>query len=96
MKDIFSVIKKPCLTEKALGLQEVNNQIVVKVDPRANKIEIRAAIEKLFNVKVVKVQTANMQGKKKRLGRNAGQQPSWKKAVVALEQGSKIDFLEKL
>ena len=96
MKDIFSIIKKPCLTEKALGLQETNNQVVVKVDQRANKIEIKDAVEKLFSVKVDKVRTANMHGKKKRVGKNFGQQSDWKKAIVTLEAGSKIDFLEKI
>ena len=96
MKDMFSIIKKPCLTEKGLGLQEMNNQVVVKVDPRANKIEIKDAVEKLFSVKVAKVRTANMHGKKKRVGKSVGQQSDWKKAVVTLEEGNKIDFLEKI
>jgi len=96
MKDMFSIIKKPCLTEKALGLQEINNQVVVKVDPRANKIEIKDAVEKLFSVKVAKVRTANMHGKKKRVGKNFGHQSDWKKAIVTLEEGNKIDFLEKI
>jgi large subunit ribosomal protein L23 len=96
MKDMFSIIKKPCLTEKGLGLQELNNQVVVKVDPRANKIEIKDAVEKLFSVKVVKVRTANMHGKKKRVGKSFGQQSDWKKAIVTLEEGNKIDFLEKI
>lgn len=96
MKDMFSIIKKPCLTEKGLGLQEIHNQVVVKVDPRANKIEIKDAVEKLFSVKVVKVRTANMYGKKKRVGKNFGQQSDWKKAIVTLEEGNKIDFLEKI
>ena len=96
MKDMFSIIKKPCLTEKSLGLQETNNQVVVKVDPRANKIEIKDAVEKLFSVKVAKVRTANMHGKKKRVGKSFGQQSDWKKAIVTLEEGNKIDFLEKI
>ena len=96
MKDMFSIIKKACLTEKALGLQETNNQVVVKVDPRANKIEIKDAVEKLFSVKVAKVRTANMHGKKKRVGKSFGQQSDWKKAIVTLEEGNKIDFLEKI
>ncbi|MBU2539301.1 MAG: 50S ribosomal protein L23 [Proteobacteria bacterium] len=96
MKDMFGIIKKPCLTEKGLGLQEINNQVVVKVDPRANKIEIKDAVEKLFSVKVLKVRTANMHGKKKRVGKNFGQQSDWKKAIVTLEEGNKIDFLEKI
>ncbi|MGV1098104.1 50S ribosomal protein L23 [Thiovibrio sp. JS02] len=96
MKDVYTVIKKPCLTEKGLGLQEVNNQVVMKVDSRANKIEIKEAVEKLFNVKVVKVRTANMHGKIKRVGRHFGQQSDWKKAIVTLEEGNKIDFLEQI
>lgn len=96
MKNMFNIIKKPCLTEKGLGLQEMHNQVVVKVDPRANKIEIKDAVEKLFNVKVVKVRTANMHGKQKRVGRHIGFQSDWKKAIVTLEEGSKIDFLEEL
>ncbi len=96
MKNMYGVIKKPCLTEKGLGLQEINNQVVVKVDPTANKIEIKEAVEKLFNVKVTKVRTANMHGKLKRVGRHFGQQSDWKKAIVTLEAGSKIDFLEKI
>ena len=96
MKNMFNIIKKPCLTEKGLGLQELHNQVVVKVDPRANKIEIKDAVEKLFNVKVSKVRTANMHGKQKRVGKNIGFQSDWKKAIVSLEEGHKIDFLEEL
>jgi large subunit ribosomal protein L23 len=96
MKNMYEIIKKPCLTEKGLGLQEINNQVVVKVDPRANKIEIKEAVEKLFNVSVVKVRTANMHGKQKRVGKSIGQQADWKKAIVTLAEGSKIDFLEKI
>jgi len=96
MKDIYNVIKKPCLTEKGMSLQEMNNQIVVKVDPCANKIEIKNAVEKLFNVKVDRVRTANMTGKSKRVGRHTGKTSNWKKAIVSLAEGHKIDFLEEL
>lgn len=92
----YDVIKKPCLTEKGVTLQEMNNQVVVKVDPRANKIEIKQAMEKLFNVKVTQVRTANMHGKRKRVGGHFGHTSDWKKAVVTLAEGSKIDFLEEL
>ncbi len=94
MNDVYSIIKKPCLTEKGTTLQETNNQVVVKVDPRANKIEIKAAVEKLFNVKVSKVRTLNMTGKQKRMGRHQGRTSDWKKAVVTLAEGHSIDFLE--
>ncbi len=96
MKNICTVVKKPCLTEKSMGLQEAHNQIVVKVDSHANKMEIKEAIEKLFKVKVEKVRTCNMHGKEKRVGTNVGRRSDWKKAVVTLAQGHKIDFLENL
>ncbi|MFH1217031.1 MAG: 50S ribosomal protein L23 [Pseudomonadota bacterium] len=94
--NIYDVIKKPCLTEKGMILQEENNQVVMKVNPKANKIEIKKAVELLFNVKVSNVRTANMHGKKKRIGLHFGQRSDWKKAIVTLAEGSKIDFLEQL
>lgn len=96
MKDVYGVVQKPRLTEKAIGLQEQNNQIVVKVDPRANKIEIKEAVEKLFSVKVSRVRTARMHGKRKRVGRHIGYTSDWKKAIVTLAEGHKVDFLEEL
>ena len=96
MKDLHKIIKKPCLTEKGMQLHETMNQIVVKVDPRANKLEIKDAVEKLFNVKVAHVRTANMHGKKKRVGRVVGRTSDWKKAIVTLAEGHKVDFLEGL
>ena len=96
MKNICTVIKKACLTEKGMGLQELNNQIVLKVDTNANKIEIKDAVEKLFNVKVDKVRTANMHGKTKRVGKYMGRRNDWKKAIVSLAEGHKIDLLEGL
>ncbi len=94
MNSIYEVIKKPCLTEKGMGLQESFNQVVVEVDRRANKVEIKAAVEKLFKVKVDKVRTAAIHGKQKRVGRHTGQTSNWKKAIVSLTEGHKIDFVE--
>ena len=94
MNDVYTIIKKPCLTEKGTTLHEMHNQVVIKVDPRANKIEIKHAVEKLFNVKVSKVRTLNMTGKEKRMGRTVGRTSDWKKAVVTLAEGHNIDFLE--
>ena len=94
MNNVYTIIKKPCLTEKGTALQEMHNQVVMKVDPRANKIEIKHAVEKLFNVKVSKVRTLNMTGKEKRMGRTSGRTSDWKKAVVSLAEGHSIDFLE--
>lgn len=94
MNNIYEVIKKPCLTEKGMGLQEAYNQVVMKVDKRANKMEIKKAVEKLFNVKVDKVRTAAIHGKRKRVGRYTGFTSNWKKAIVSLKEGHKIDFVE--
>lgn len=96
MKNINTVIKKPLLTEKGISLQETANQVVLKVDGRANKLEIKDAMEQLFNVKVDKVRTLNMHGKRKRVGRHFGKTNDWKKAVVTLAEGHKLDFLEEL
>ncbi len=96
MKNVFDIIKKPCLTEKAMLLQEHENQVVLKVDPRANKIEIKDAAEQLFNLKITKVRTANMHGKSKRVGKHSGITNDWKKAVISLKEGQKLDFLDQL
>lgn len=96
MNNLYNVIKKPCLTEKGMTLQEMDNQVVFKVDPSANKHEIKQAVEKLFNVQVEAVRTCNVNGKKKRMGRHMGQRADWKKAIVSLAEGSSIDFLEEL
>lgn len=94
--NIYEVIKKPRLTEKGMGLQEAHNQIVLRVDPRANKNEIKQAVEGLFSVKVAKVRTANVLGKDKRMGQHMGQASDWKKAIVTLAEGSKVDFVGEL
>jgi large subunit ribosomal protein L23 len=96
MNDLNLIIKKPCLTEKGMTLQELNNQIVIRVDLRANKLEIKNAVEALFKVKVKKVRTANIVGKSKRVGRHQGSTSDWKKAIISLAEGHKIDFLAGL
>ena len=96
MKELFNVVKRPCLTEKGNLLQESQNKVVFAVDPNANKIEIKSAVERLFNVKVSKVSTSSMKGKKKRVGaRSAGKTSDWKKAYITLAEG-KINFLDEL
>ncbi|MCP3851562.1 MAG: 50S ribosomal protein L23 [Gammaproteobacteria bacterium] len=96
MNDLFNIIKAPCLTEKSNLLQEIQGTITFKVDPRANKIEIKKAVEELFNVKVSDVKTASMRGKKKRVGaKSVGKTSDWKKAYVTLSEGE-INFLEEL
>ncbi len=94
MKDIFQVIKTIQLSEKATLLTETNNEYVFKVDPRANKLEIKQAVEKLFGKKVEKVRTANYSGKKKRQRTaNFGRTAHWKKAFVKLAEGETIDLV---
>jgi large subunit ribosomal protein L23 len=96
MKAIYDVIKRPCLTEKGNLLQETENKVVFEVDPRANKIEIKKAVESLFNVTVSKVTTSNMTGKQKRVGaKSTGRTSDWKKAYITLAEG-KINFLDEL
>lgn len=95
MKEFYDIIKKPCLTEKAMSFQD-DNKVVVEVDTRANKIEIKNAMEKLFNIKVTNVHTINQVGKKRRVGKHMGKTGNWKKAVITLAEGQKLDFLENL
>ncbi len=90
----YQIIKRPLITEKGTILKEKNNQIVFEVDKRANKVEIRKAVEEIFKVKVLSVRVANYKGKKKRLGRFEGKRPDWKKAIVKLAPGDRIEFFE--
>jgi large subunit ribosomal protein L23 len=94
MKDTYSVLKKPLITEKGNLMKDELNQITFEVDRRANKIEIKAAVEKIFEVHVVKVHTLNMRGKMKRMGKSQGKKPNWKKAIVTLKEGDNIDLFE--
>jgi large subunit ribosomal protein L23 len=88
------VVQGPLVTEKGTLLGELGNQVVFRVHPRANKIEIRRAVENLFQVKVEAVRTANQLGKLRRVGRNVGRKAAWKKAFVTLAEGNHIDFFE--
>ena len=94
MNEPFDIIKRGSLTEKSSLLSEKHNKYVLRVSPRANKIQIRHAIEKLFQKKVVDVNTCNYAGKKKRERRaDYGRKPHWKKAIVTLKEGEKIDLV---
>jgi large subunit ribosomal protein L23 len=88
------VIKGPIITEKGTLVNELGNQVVFRVDSRANKVEIRQAVERLFKVKVEKIRTSRVLGKTRRVGRHAGRRPDWKKAYVTLAEGATIDFFE--
>ncbi len=93
MKDPRDIIKKPLITEKATLLLE-EDKYCFKVDSRANKTEIKQAVEEIFKVKVKKVQTIKVPGKPKRMGRHLGWTSPWKKAIVTLEEGQRIPFFE--
>jgi large subunit ribosomal protein L23 len=92
-KSDVDIILRPFQTEKSTFLQEKGNQVVFRVAHSANKIEIRKAIEKLFGVKVVAVRTVRCPARWRRVGRNQGLRPSWKKAIVRLREGDKIEFM---
>jgi large subunit ribosomal protein L23 len=90
----YEIIKRPLNTEKTNIQKEVANQVTFEVDRRANRIEIRRAIETAFQVKVASVQTMQIKGKTKRRGRFVGKRRNWKKAIVTLVPGERIDFFE--
>jgi large subunit ribosomal protein L23 len=94
MKEMHQIIKRPLITEKSTRMKETENQIAFVVDPRANKVQIRQAVEKLFRVKVKAVRTMNLAGKRKRMGRFWGWKSDWKKAIVTLREGDRIEFFE--
>jgi len=90
------IIRRPIgMTEKAARLRIEANQIVFEVDTRANKIQIRQAVEELFEVKVVDVNTLVQRGKVKRAGRREVKRPNWKKAIVTLREGDDIQFFDE-
>jgi large subunit ribosomal protein L23 len=93
MKELYEVIRRPAVTEKGTALKE-QNKYCFEVDRRANKIEVKRAVEALFNVKVAAVHTVTVRGRIKRLGRFAGRTPDWKKAIVTLKEGHSIEFFE--
>ena len=94
MKTPYDVIFQPVMTEKSLVQKEQENKYTFKVDKRARKGEIKRAVEKMFNVKVKNVAIMNVLGKKKRVRIVEGKKPDWKKAIVTLAQGQKIDLFD--
>lgn len=90
----YEIIKRPLITEKTNIQKELHNQLTFEVDRRANRIEIKRAIETIFNVRVAAVRTSQVTGKVKRRGRILGKRRDWKKAVVTLSPGERIDFFE--
>ncbi len=89
------IIRRPLVTEKSTLIREMTNVIAFEVDPKANKIQVKAAVEELFKVKVAEVRLFNVRGKVKRMGRFEGKRRDWRKAYVRLKAGEKApDFIE--
>jgi len=96
MKNPHDVVMRALITEKGTRMREGGNRYLFQVHSDANKIEIKDAIEQVFDVTVEKVRTQNVIGKLKRLGRNVGRRPAWKKAIVTLKEGDNIDLFEEV
>ncbi len=94
MMNYYEIIKRPLVTEKTTLQKEVDNQITIEVDRRANRVEIRKAVEKIFDVHVSEVRTMQVKGKVKQRGRIVGKRKDWKKAIVKLMPGERIEFFE--
>lgn len=92
--DPYGVLVRPLLTERSIRLREIHNQYFFEVRPDAAKPDIRRAVEELFKVNVLAVRTMTVRGKVRRMGRHSGRRPDWKKAVVTLAGGQKIDVTE--
>ena len=91
-----TIIRRPIiLTEKSSRLREGLNQVIFEVAPRANKIQIKDAVQKMFNVSVIDVNTLNMRGHDKRMGRGYAKLRNWKKAIITLKDGDSIQFFDE-
>ena len=93
-KSAREILIRPLMTEKHMRQKEEQNTVAFQVRPDANKVEIRTAVETVFNVKVADVRTMNYEGKLKRMGRHQGRRADWKKAIVTLAPGHKIELVE--
>jgi large subunit ribosomal protein L23 len=92
--NVHDVIRKPLVTEKSSIGREEENLVTLAVDPRANKHDVKRAVEQLFDVEVLRVRTMRMPRKLRRVGKHAGRKPEWKKALVVLAEGQSIEFYE--
>ena len=92
--NVHDVIRRPLVTEKSTVARETGNLVTLAVDPRASKYDIQRAVETLFDVKVLDVRTMRMAPKLRRVGKNQGRKPEWKKALVRLAEGQSIEFFE--
>jgi large subunit ribosomal protein L23 len=95
-KDLREIIRRPLVTEKSTMANEEANKVTFAVRRDANKIEIRRAVEEVFGVKVLAVRTIKIRGKTKRIGMRQGRKPDWKKAIVTLGEGDRIDLFENV
>jgi large subunit ribosomal protein L23 len=97
MPTLYTVIRRPLITEKGMTIKETENTLVFEVAEKATKTEVKQAVESLFKVKVVAVRTAIVEGKERRRGKFAGYRPDWKKAYVKLKAGEKMpDYLNSI
>ena len=92
--NVHEIVRRPLVTEKSSIGREAQNLVTFAVDPRASKLEIRSAVESLFQVKVLDVHTMRMPRKTRRVGKFMGRKPEWKKAIVRLAEGQTIEFFE--
>lgn len=90
MKSAYQIIRRPVITEKGLGVKELEQTLVFEVAAQATKTEIKQAVQSIFKVKVDSIRTANFQGKERRRGKFSGYRPDWKKAYVRLKSGEKM------
>lgn len=90
----YDIVKRPLVTEKTTLQKELQNKVSFEVDRRANRIEIKKAVEKIFNIRVADVRTIQVKGKIKQRGRITGKRKDWKKAIVTLMPGERIEFFE--
>lgn len=95
-KNQHDLIRKPIITEKAGDAKDNLNKITFAVDSRANKMEVKKAVESIFKVKVDKINIINVKGKPKKLGRSSGKRADWKKAVVTVSEGHTIEVFDQV
>ena len=94
MDNHYQIIEKPLITEKSTEMLHEKNRVTFRVRKTANKMQIKRAVEKIFNVKVLGVNIVNVKGKHKRFGREIGLTKDWKKAILQLKEGDKIELFE--
>ncbi|MGV8073699.1 MAG: 50S ribosomal protein L23 [Syntrophobacteraceae bacterium] len=93
-KKTYQILKRPLITEKSTTQKEIHNKLFFEVDRRANKIEIKEAVERMFKVDVLGISTIIVCGKEKRVGKHFTVRPDWKKAIVTIKPGQRVEFFE--